>query len=642
MKIDDIESKKLLPNWAHDADWVQAAFDKIVQIGVGRLPAIDAPLTMQAIQCLTDDELREWYARFGVVEYYPDLNRETREKMLYWIARLYRFLGTPHAIRVLCDYIYNDLPLDVTVIDNLAFDGETLVVPALLDLFDVEIDAGSSGISPANAYRLVNNIMRIARNSQTLRKIIYDYASDIDAPCAPCAYGSAVSVMVSDNDELARVVTPPVVLPTVTEIWTLPNNSSGISTIQSGSANTLWKNTPSWAQIPYDVTSCYAVAFWRKANNTLGGRTEFSTENISDLLAARNVSSNAIEVYWIKVAVCSSNQATVVTVYDSGNTAYNSFKYTIDNNDYYYVLDGTQTDWTDDLSSIGYSLTPSVVLPSVTIYATPSTYCAFNSSGSSVTINAGNSQNMVYYWTGNQYSAIIYDSTKLYSLVSYRNSGTFIGRTGLSCFEYHNPISPSNYLGVANVSSQSITADAFDYATCSDSSATVVTVYDSNNVAYNAFKFTASGTDYYYVLDGTQTDWTDDLASIGYHLPAQYIEVILYLSRTLNTVTFSANDYWASLAETTVSVNALNDFGVPLRTYDNRKFISSTALSDFSFEPIALYDNNDNDVQADMSNFYCAAGPNNPSSDYGNNINIYSINPYQTAVKTWKCRITKL
>ena len=174
MKIDDIESKKLLPNWSHDADWIQDAFDQIVLMCAGRLPAIDAPLTMQAIQCLTDEELREWYARFGVVEYYPDLNRETREKMLFWLARLYRYLGTPHAIRVLCDYVYNDLPLDVTVIDNLAFDGETLVDPTLLDLFDVEIDAGSAGISPTQAYRLVNNILRIARNSQTLRKIIYD------------------------------------------------------------------------------------------------------------------------------------------------------------------------------------------------------------------------------------------------------------------------------------------------------------------------------------------------------------------------------------------------------------------------------------------------------------------------------------
>lgn len=354
MKIDDIESKKLLPNWAHDADWIQAAFDQIVQIGVGRLPAIDAPLTMQAIQCLTDEELREWYARFGVVEYYPDLNRETREKMLYWIARLYRFLGTPHAIRVLCDYIYNDLPLDVTVIDNLAFEGETLVDPALLDLFDVEIDAGSSGISPANAYRLVSNIMRIARNSQTLRKIIYDYASDIDAPCAPCAYGSAVSVMVSDNDELASVVTPPgPTLPTVVKLNTLYNtwgtvNAGGVRTLRTTAST-------SGPTLDYDNSLTYAVWYYRPSGSAVyGDLSKVSIVSNNGYVAI--TATESVQAYYIGVYTCNSLDATIIMVYDSSNVAYNSFKYTASGTDYYYVLDGTQTDWTDDLASIGYRL----------------------------------------------------------------------------------------------------------------------------------------------------------------------------------------------------------------------------------------------------------------------------------------------
>jgi hypothetical protein len=44
-------------------------------------------------------------------------------------------------------------------------------------------------------------------------------------------------------------------------------------------------------------------------------------------------------------------------------------------------------------------------------------------------------------------------------------------------------------------------------------------VYDNQNASFNAFKYTANGTDYYYVLDDVQTDWSDDLSSIGYHLP---------------------------------------------------------------------------------------------------------------------------
>jgi hypothetical protein len=48
--------------------------------------------------------------------------------------------------------------------------------------------------------------------------------------------------------------------------------------------------------------------------------------------------------------------------------------------------------------------------------------------------------------------------------------------------------------------------------------ATIVTVYDNQNTIYKSFKFTVNGTDYYYILDGIQADWTDDLAEIGYSL----------------------------------------------------------------------------------------------------------------------------
>lgn len=362
MKIDDIESKKLLPNWAHDADWIQAAFDQIVLMCAGRLPAIDAPLTMKAIQCLTDEELREWYARFGVIEYYPDLNRETRESMLYWLARLYRFLGTPHAIRVLCDYIYNDLPLDVTVIDNLAFDGETLVDPTLLDLFDVEIDAGSAGISPAQAYRLVNNILRIARNSQTLRKIIYDYASDIDVNCGACSYGGDACIDYSDNDEIARDVTPPApALPTVSLMvyngneWNYPYSFNDTPhTFVSGAEAQLY--IAPGASFLYGSDRVYSVGEYQYPSGTTTGRSGFSIISVNSNLGCKNISGGSITIQRMSVYQCSDSTAISITVYDSSNNPFNSFKFTTNNTDYYYVLDGTQTDWTDDLASIGYRL----------------------------------------------------------------------------------------------------------------------------------------------------------------------------------------------------------------------------------------------------------------------------------------------
>lgn len=223
MKIDDIESKKLLPNWAHGADWIQAAFDQIVLMCAGRLPAINAPLTMQAIQCLTDEELREWYARFGVVDYYPELSRETREHMLFWLARLYRYLGTPSSVTSLCRYIFDEADIDISVQDNLAFDESgTLIDSALLDLFDIVADVHTSQFTPDKQFRLFTNILRIVRNSQTLRKIIYDYVSDIDVNCGACSYGD-VCVDYSDNDELARDVTPTDLIATLSSTGSLIN-----------------------------------------------------------------------------------------------------------------------------------------------------------------------------------------------------------------------------------------------------------------------------------------------------------------------------------------------------------------------------------------------------------------------------------
>ena len=73
-------------------------------------------------------------------------------------------------------------------------------------------------------------------------------------------------------------------------------------------------------------------------------------------------------------------------------------------------------------------------------------------------------------------------------------------------------------LAARNNTSSSVNLYALRCAVCYDSTATVVTVYNVSNVAYNAFKYTANGTDYYYVLDGTQTDWVSDLSSIGYYL----------------------------------------------------------------------------------------------------------------------------
>lgn len=107
--------------------------------------------------------------------------------------------------------------------------------------------------------------------------------------------------------------------------------------------------------VSYDTNKQYAVIRWSTFQSSQGsGHAEYSIVNNSGQIYAKNVTSGDLYLYAMRVAVCSSSDATVITVYDSSNNPYNAFKYTASGTDYYYVLDGTQTDWTDDLASIGY------------------------------------------------------------------------------------------------------------------------------------------------------------------------------------------------------------------------------------------------------------------------------------------------
>ncbi len=174
MKLKDIESKQILPEFASELGWSQDAFDKVIKLMVSRAKSIDAPLTMEAIEALTEEELEMLYETYGVAKYYPFLSRDTRNRMLYEMCRLYRYLGTPKSVETLCKYIFDTVELSTTVYDNLAFDerGE-LVDPDLLDMFDIEVNPFVEDLPIDGADRIIENITHFSRNSQTLRNIVY-------------------------------------------------------------------------------------------------------------------------------------------------------------------------------------------------------------------------------------------------------------------------------------------------------------------------------------------------------------------------------------------------------------------------------------------------------------------------------------
>lgn len=207
-------------------------------------------------------------------------------------------------------------------------------------------------------------------------------------------------------DRLRVVVTasPAPSLPTVSNTMYLFNSSGGLNI---GQINTLLDSNNN--TVDYDTTACYACQNCMDSSGVAKNPTSLAIVNESGILKVTNISDNYISVYYVRTKKCSSNLATVITVYDSSNNPYNAFQYTSDDTDYYYVLDGTQTDWIDDLSSIGYSL--------------QQIYTAYFSdqgvSGSNVTFD-GTSR--LYDASGN---LLYYDYTKSYTLITgYLKNGT--------------------------------------------------------------------------------------------------------------------------------------------------------------------------------------------------------------------------
>ena len=140
-----------------------------------------------------------------------------------------------------------------------------------------------------------------------------------------------------------------------------------------------------------------------------------------------------------------------------------------------------------------------------------------------------------------------YDNSKIYSLSYWEyNEGVLYGRTGIDV------ISNSGWIGWRSLGNWGFLRGKL--YSCDSTSTSVVTVYSSSDFEYNAFKFTLSGTDYYYVLDEVQTEWTNDLSSIGYSLtppiqPGDLVFVdasgaVVYSVEQLNEIVFAPTGYF--------------------------------------------------------------------------------------------------
>lgn len=202
--------------------------------------------------------------------------------------------------------------------------------------------------------------------------------------------------------------TPPApTLPIVQNIQCWLNQNQGSAAV-SDSFNRFAYDESSH-RIPYSDSLLYCL-FYVYSNQVLDG-TFSILESSGSVIISRSNGTNTGTIYYILFATCSDKTSTVTDVFDSQNNAFKSFKFTSEGTDYYYVLDQIQTDWTDDLSSIGYSLEPTV------LYAYPqsggeaglanaywsknSTYTVYDSDGHVMSLNPGYTIMAVYYLYNN-------------------------------------------------------------------------------------------------------------------------------------------------------------------------------------------------------------------------------------------------
>jgi hypothetical protein len=178
--------------------------------------------------------------------------------------------------------------------------------------------------------------------------------------------------------------------------------------------------------------------------------------------------------------------------------------------------------------------------------------------------------NIIPYDANNNY--IPYSSSLLYCIVLVSSIPSTLDGT----FEIGSSINGYLLIQRAN-GTNSGTIYSIDYATCSDKTATVIDVYDSNNVAYKAFKYTLDGVDYYRVLNwqNTYPDWTDDLESIGYSLNPLFEEFTLYCER-------SVLNYRPNITSSSVITASST-------AYRRQLFLDSSRTTPFTFDTSKRY-----------------------------------------------------
>lgn len=180
MKLSELETIKLLPQFAKAYEYACKALDQWMAVNHTRSNALSQPWTLESIAALTEAELQEAYKTYSDAVYYPDLSRQARNEFLYEQIVNIRKKGTKTAIQSLMQYIYKDM--SVSIDDDLAFDKDgNLVDASMLHKYMLSV-----GIDPAEmpdylTSRILDNIRKFMRASAALYSLSYTSDAEISA-----------------------------------------------------------------------------------------------------------------------------------------------------------------------------------------------------------------------------------------------------------------------------------------------------------------------------------------------------------------------------------------------------------------------------------------------------------------------------
>lgn len=145
----------------------------------------------------------------------------------------------------------------------------------------------------------------------------------------------------------------PLLLPNVTYVYTIVDNGNRVISLGSNEKVKLLTDSSS-ALILYDSTKVYHTNVGSGSGTTY--RTEFGTISIDGNVGIINRSDNSLNAFGCTTYISDSLDTEITQVVKTADdSVYTAFKYIDNGTSYYYVLDGVQSSWTDDLSSIGYT-----------------------------------------------------------------------------------------------------------------------------------------------------------------------------------------------------------------------------------------------------------------------------------------------